>query len=252
MEKADNPANPKNPENPENLTHPENLKGAEAAGDPVGGGARKETVVLLHAAVVGAWSLALFGGRLAEYGFAVWNIGYPNRKLSIPDCAGHLVGEWRRIADGARGPVHLVGHSMGGLVARRLAHLYAPRNLGRIVTFGTPHRGSPLADALHRFRGFQWLFGPAGRDLVTSRPLDWIAPWPPPCDIGFVSGSVPVGPGMFTLAPPHDGTVPLSSSRPPGGTDAVLVPATHTTIPCLSRTAGLTAAFLRSGRFKSA
>jgi triacylglycerol lipase len=50
-------------------------------------------------------------------------------------------------------PVHLIGHSMGGLDCRyMITHLgMAPRILS-LTTLGTPHRGSPFADwALARF-----------------------------------------------------------------------------------------------------
>ncbi len=43
--------------------------------------------------------------------------------------------------------VDLVGHSMGGLVSRYFEQANASRGLVRkIVTLGTPHFGSPLAD----------------------------------------------------------------------------------------------------------
>ena len=47
-------------------------------------------------------------------------------------------------------PLHVIAHSMGGLDAR-----YAIRNVPQVadrvktlVTIGTPHRGSPVADAV--------------------------------------------------------------------------------------------------------
>jgi triacylglycerol lipase len=70
---------------------------------------------------------------------------------SIADRAGQLKAFLDREAPGQ--PVHLIGHSMGGLDARYLvAHLgLAPRVLS-LTTLGTPHRGSPFADwALARF-----------------------------------------------------------------------------------------------------
>lgn len=210
----------------------------------------RETIILLHAAVIGRSSLALLACRLRGLGFVVHNLGYPNRRLDIMACAESLVPDLKRLsASAAPGPIHLVGHSMGGLVARRLLYLHRPANLGRLVTLGTPHLGSPLADRLHRRGFYQKLFGPAGQDLVTGRTLDWPAPWPPPYPIGLIAGNVPVGPGSFILPWESDGTVARGSSQPPGGSDYVVVPANHTSIPYLKRTARLTASFLRTGYF---
>lgn len=209
----------------------------------------QNTVVLLHAAIVKRSSLAIFGRRLERYGFIVHNLGYPNRQLDIFACAQYLRPIVKTVAESAPGPVHMVGHSMGGLVARRLLHLWLPDNFGRLVTLGTPHLGSPLADMLHEYRFYKKLFGPAGEDLVTGRPIDWVAPWPPPYETGLIAGSIPIGPGTFSLLHPSDGTVRQVSALPYGGTDYALVPATHTTIPFRQQTARLTAAFLKNGRF---
>ncbi len=47
----------------------------------------------------------------------------------------------------------LVGHSMGGLDARYAArHFDAARRVTDVITLGTPHRGTMLADLVHRLR----------------------------------------------------------------------------------------------------
>ncbi len=69
-------------------------------------------------------------------------------------------------------PIVLVGHSMGGLDARFLARERDPRRRVRtVVSVGTPHRGSPVADwALSGELSFPWsLVGrwrPALEDLT--------------------------------------------------------------------------------------
>ncbi len=46
-----------------------------------------------------------------------------------------------------RGPVHLIGHSMGGLDARyMISRLGMAHRVKSLTTIGTPHRGSPFAD----------------------------------------------------------------------------------------------------------
>ena len=51
----------------------------------------------------------------------------------------------RRVPDG--GPVHLIGHSMGGLDGRyMISRLGMAERVKSLTTIGTPHRGSPFAD----------------------------------------------------------------------------------------------------------
>jgi len=213
------------------------------------GGLPEETVVLLHAAVVSHHSLFLLARRLRKRGFRVFNLDYPNRRFGVLDCADSLYPVFRDLSARIAGRVHIVGHSMGGLVARQLLQMYQPPNFGRLVTLGTPHCGSRLADVFQDWFFYEKLFGPAGDDLVTNRRLNWVGTWPPPYEIGLIAGTVPLGPGIFLLRHPCDGTVARGSAQPSGGTDYATVRATHTTIPFLKKTADLTARFLRTGRF---
>jgi len=209
----------------------------------------QDTVVLIHAAVVSRQSLFLLARRLRRLGFKVHNLSYPNRQLNVFDCAEYLYPIFKEISSRTQGRVHVAGHSMGGLVARHLLCLYQPPNFGRLVTLGTPHRGSRLADIFQDWFLYEKIFGPAGDDLVTNRRLNWPGPWPPPYEIGLIAGTVPIGPGIFILKHPCDGTVARGSAQPPEGTDYATVRATHTTIPFLKKTAELTARFFRTGRF---
>lgn len=77
-----------------------------------------------------------------------------------------------------RGPVHVIGHSLGGLDARyMISRLKMAGQVLTLTTVGTPHRGSSFADwAVSRFaRMFRPLFRAAGLpddaifDLTTAR-----------------------------------------------------------------------------------
>jgi pimeloyl-ACP methyl ester carboxylesterase len=73
----------------------------------------------------------------------------------------------------------IVGHSMGGLVARAWLRRHGAQNVARIITVGTPHHGTGLAslgigaNARQMQQGSAWLAqlaleGAAGLPLVTS------------------------------------------------------------------------------------
>lgn len=52
-------------------------------------------------------------------------------------------------------PLHIIAHSLGGLDARRAMHLDdgLAKRVTILVTIGTPHRGSPVADAIADHKG---------------------------------------------------------------------------------------------------
>jgi pimeloyl-ACP methyl ester carboxylesterase len=70
---------------------------------------------------------------------------------SLADLLSKLVAEWPAEVES----IALVGHSMGGLVARSACHRAAERGdawVGRVrhvISLGTPHMGAPLAQGVH-------------------------------------------------------------------------------------------------------
>ena len=71
--------------------------------------------------------------------------------LSLADLLSELVGRWPAEVES----IALVGHSMGGLVARSASHQGAERGdnwvglVRHVITLGTPHLGAPLAQGVH-------------------------------------------------------------------------------------------------------
>lgn len=75
-----------------------------------------------------------------------------------------LVKHWPVAVD----EIVIIGHSMGGLVARsacyygkRAGHAWLPR-LKKMISLGTPHQGAPLA------RSGNWLVATLGRSTITA------------------------------------------------------------------------------------
>jgi pimeloyl-ACP methyl ester carboxylesterase len=71
--------------------------------------------------------------------------------LSLADLLSELVARWPAEVES----IALVGHSMGGLVARSACHQGAQRGDGwvgqvrHVISLGTPHMGAPLAQGVH-------------------------------------------------------------------------------------------------------
>ena len=76
----------------------------------------------------------------------------------------------RRIEELDAKRVNLIAHSMGGLDARyAIAKLGMSERVASLVTIGTPHRGTPLADLGARALGLIGIEQGAFRDLTTTR-----------------------------------------------------------------------------------
>jgi len=100
--------------------------------------------------------------------------------------------------------VLVVGHSRGGLVARRAAQIVKARLRGtksnrsfRIWTYGTPHQGTPLVTRIERFAGLALLLGSPRVDGL-PRPDRVTAAF------SYLVGPLkPLPPGVASLAPRH-------------------------------------------------
>ncbi|MCK7592054.1 hypothetical protein [Pseudomarimonas salicorniae] len=94
---------------------------------------------------------------LAAQGYEVLQLHY-NSGLHIAENGARLATSLQRVLDALPIPADslvLVGHSMGGLVARAACHSAARRGLAWIdqpltlISLGTPHHGAPLERAGH-------------------------------------------------------------------------------------------------------
>ncbi len=203
-----------------------------------------ETVVLIHGLWMPGpdqWPLKY---RLGRRGFHAHTFRYPTVRSDIVANAAEL----DRFLRGIKGEtVHLVGHSMGGLIIRRLLADFPDQRPGRIVTIGTPHNGSHAARYLAGFGWGQTLLGRSCKALTEPGP-----PWDGSRDLGVIAGDRSVGLGMLVardLPRPHDGTVSLDETRLAGATDHITLPVTHISMLISPLVADQTAHFLRNGRF---
>jgi pimeloyl-ACP methyl ester carboxylesterase len=202
-----------------------------------------EHVILLHGIWMRGFALAPFARRLRAQGFAsVEALGYASIAGSLDVTIERLVARMRSHS----GSVHVVGHSLGGMLAVEMAHRVGCD--GRIVCLGSPLRGSSAARGVARMPAVRRIMGHGAGVLVNGFDR-----WRGDHEIGVIAGRTPLGLGRFVgaLEGPHDGTVSVAETRLPGITDHCVVAATHSGLVFSDDVARLTATFLRHGRFPS-
>jgi pimeloyl-ACP methyl ester carboxylesterase len=145
--------------------------------------------------------------------------------------------------------VHLVAHSLGGLVILKLFEFGGVEQLapGRIVLLGAPVQGSWSARRLARSSLGRHMMGDAAEALIATRPRRWDGAR----ELGVIAGNRAMGIGRLLgpMGAPNDGTVLVGETALPGATQQLLLPVSHSEMPFSSRVARQTIAFLRDGRF---
>lgn len=206
---------------------------------------QKPAVVLVHGLWMTGWDMYLLAYRMEQCGFRVYRFSYRSTHYGLRENAFLLNRFLETIAGDT---VHLVGHSLGGLVIRRLFLDYPRQRPGRVVTLGTPHRASRTAQRLQRNRLGRWALGKSYSALTTSLP-----PWDSRRELGSIAGCRPIGAGRFFRCLPeqNDGTVAVDETVVPGAAHLVL-PVFHMGMLVAKSTAREVCHFLHHGRFSNA
>lgn len=202
------------------------------------------SVVVTHGLWMTGVEATLFRQRLSRAGFEVQQFHYS----SVTAQLATALGEFREAVLAMPAPVHLVGHSLGGLLVLRLVEHFPELPLGRIVLLGAPVNGSTTARSIMRFPGASALFGSLAADELTR---DSVREWRHAAEVGVIAGSHSMGLGRFlsSLPEPNDGTVAVAETLLVGATASRVLEVSHTGMMYSASVVRETAAFLGSGRF---
>jgi pimeloyl-ACP methyl ester carboxylesterase len=220
----------------------------------IGGAARttKGAVVLLHGHGRTRRSMRPIAAALTEAGYSTFSPSYGGQWRSMAAIVDHLKPSISEFAEEAEGPLHIVTHSLGGLVARAFLTAQRPSHLGRVVMLAPPNAGSDLADLLFRLGLGRLVLGPVGAHLQTSSHLiDEHLFGHVDFDLGIIAGNRALVP-IFTkrlLPRPNDGKVAVASTHVQGMSDHIVLPVSHTLMVYDRRVIAQILAFLANGSF---
>jgi triacylglycerol lipase len=157
------------------------VRGVYLAGDRIRRrddmGAYPELVLLLHGffQTRNIWEVMEDRLRFDGYGVMSFNLGgllWKYNTHPVDEIAKRAADKIEALADRhGFGRLHIVGHSKGGLVARRYVQEYGGnKRVKSVITLGTPHHGTATAWIGVALMGFGALRTSAG-DLLPKSPL---------------------------------------------------------------------------------
>jgi pimeloyl-ACP methyl ester carboxylesterase len=147
---------------------------------------------------------------------------------------------------------HIVGHSLGGVLALRM-HANIPDFLpGRVVCLGSPLTGSRAANYLHAREWAEEIIGKSVPDaMINQTANDWAAAVAEHHDIGVIAGNVPLGFGRLVanFDEDNDGTIGVSETKLDAAKEHLILPVSHKGMLVSADVADQAAAFITRGKF---
>jgi pimeloyl-ACP methyl ester carboxylesterase len=186
-------------------------------------------------------AMALLGARLGRHGYSTHVLHYSGRE-SLEVNVERLVRH-----PAARGRVHFVGHSLGGVLVFDALSRHPELDAATAVLIGAPVRGCLAGRRLAVSRLGRWMLG-ATAPRWGERNATWRRPEP----LGIIAGTLPIGLGWIIGGLPgrSDGVVRVEETLVEGMTQQITVPVAHSALIASRRVAALVAHFLAAGRFE--
>jgi pimeloyl-ACP methyl ester carboxylesterase len=184
-----------------------------------------------------------------EYGMGVRLFSYPSVRGTLDENAAALA-TFVRSQDASA--AHIIGHSLGGVLALRM-HANHPETLpGRVVCLGSPLTGSRAANFLSELEWAEEIVGKSVPDaMIHQTANDWARNVAEDRDVGVIAGTVPFGLGRLVadFDEDNDGTIGVSETRLDGAKDHLIMAVSHKGMLVSAEVADQAAAFIKRGEF---
>jgi len=206
----------------------------------------RASVVVVHGLWMPGTETLLIRRRLHAAGFATHLFRYRSVAKGLQANATRLA---EFLAHVPGDTVHMIGHSLGGvLILEALTQREFARE-GRIVCLGSPLQGSRTAAVLAGSRPGRRLIGRCMQDLLERGRL---TRYSGERTVGIIAGDLPVGFGRLVggLIGPNDGTVAVEETRLRGAADHIVLPVSHFSLLWSTEVHRQILCFLERGRFR--
>ena len=210
----------------------------------------KPNVLLIHGILMNPLEMRYLGSQLEKSGFKVHYIYYQSVLKSPAENAAIIQEKIKQLN---LPNLHLVGHSLGGVLLMHLFDQIGPNESdlpeGRVVMLGSPVNGSWIAKKVSEWPIVSPLLAKSMPNALSGTD---IPVWKTDRDWGMIAGIKGQGLGLLTGGMPStsDGTVLLEETFHPKQKEHIEVNKSHTALLFSKEVAELTSHFLNTGSFK--
>lgn len=210
-----------------------------------------EHVVLIPGLVRSPSTMQAMAKQLQAAGYQTTILDYPSRAKSVQKLSDeHLGPELVKCRRQGAQKIHFVTHSLGGILVRDYLSRQELPELGRVVMLAPPNQGSEVVDRIGHWRAFQYVNGPAGGELGTTKTHTPKALGAVTYPVGVIAGDRSINPINSWMIPgSDDGKVSVEHTKVEGMTDHIVIHRTHPMIMKREDAIALTLRFLRQGAF---
>ncbi|MCK5896156.1 MAG: alpha/beta hydrolase [Cocleimonas sp.] len=202
-------------------------------------------VIILHGVLMHALEMFYLVHQLKKAGFIVHPLSYQSILKTPAQNASVL---HRKIRQLKANRLHIIAHSLGGIVTTHLLAQFDDLPKGRVVMLGTPIQGSWFAKKLRYYPLINKLLANSMQQGLSG---EGIPEWTSKRRWGMIAGQTKRGLAIIAGGLPHngDGTVMVKETRHQHLSAHITLPISHTGMLFSKQVAHYAAYFLLVGEF---
>lgn len=209
----------------------------------------KKAIVLIHGLLANGVTMKYLEKDMKNAGYDVYIFNYNSINYS-----SNTISQLHALLNAIKNEqIFLVGHSMGGLIARNYVHSNHLKDINKIkgiITIATPHNQSLAAHAVSKSI-FGKFFGTAGMSGLTKQMPEWNIDIPIGCIAGHSTSKLSLN--LFILLTKkkgsHDGTVFIDEAILEKCSDSIVIQASHTGLLFKKEVSSQCLYFLENNKF---
>ena len=206
---------------------------------------QKPNVLLIHGILMYPIEMRFLGSQLENHGFNVHYIFYQS---VLKTSAQNAQAIYKKIQKLNLPDLHIVAHSLGGIITMHLFDQFKDIPKGRVVMLGSPVNGSWIAQKVQDWPVVSPILA---RSMPSALSGEDIPNWESGRDWGMIAGTKNTGLGILTGGLPDkgDGTVLVEETKHDNQSEFIEVNHSHTGLLFSKNVAELSSKFLKKGSF---